>query len=128
MVHGRLLAAVVFISGKAKASRKNPWDPTTQRLVNHLAVPFLTSVVAMLLLLQQGLVGWLAPFSLIFYGLALWTASRFTYSEIKYLALTLIGCGLLGAWKVEWGLLLWAVGFGLGHLIYGIYMQSKYGR
>jgi len=36
--------------------------------------------------------------------------------------------GLLGATFVGFGVLLWAIGFGLLHIVYGIYIHMKHER
>jgi hypothetical protein len=63
---------------------------------------------------------------LIFYGLALVNAGKFTYSEVFYLGLTEIITGLFAAVFPEYGILFWAFGFGLLHIIYGLLMYRKY--
>ena len=68
------------------------------------------------------------PVSLIFYGLALINGSRYTIGEVRYLGYTELAAGLLSLWLPEWGLALWALGFGLLHIIYGIAMWWKYER
>ena len=70
----------------------------------------------------------LAPFCLLFYGLALHSAGKFTFKEIRILGLVQIVLGLFSAYFVEYGLVCWALGFGVAHIIYGIYMHYKYER
>jgi hypothetical protein len=74
------------------------------------------------------MVGLLAPVSMIFYGLALYNASSYTIADIKYLGLLLITLGLIGAIAVDYGVILWAVGFGLLHMIYCSYIYFRYER
>jgi hypothetical protein len=66
--------------------------------------------------------------SLIFYGLALYNASNFTIDEVKFLGFVQIGLGLLGSYFIEYSLFIWAMGFGVVHIIYGIYMHFRYER
>ncbi len=82
----------------------------------------------MLILIFKGLIGLIAPFTLLFYGLALFNASKFTYEEVKSLGIIEIVLGLISAYFVEYGLLFWAFGFGVVHIIYGIYMHYRYER
>jgi hypothetical protein len=79
-------------------------------------------------MISRGLVGLVAPMSLIFYGLALYNASQFTYEEVRSLGLIQIVLGLLGAYFVSYGLLFWAIGLGVAHIVYGIYMHYRYER
>jgi hypothetical protein len=68
------------------------------------------------------------PVFLIFYGLALINASKFTLGEIFYLGLLEIVIGLLVTLFPGLWLPAWAVGFGLLHIVYGLVMYGKYGK
>jgi hypothetical protein len=63
---------------------------------------------------------------LIFYGLALIHAGKFTYSEIFYLGILEIFTGLAAALFPDLGLLFWIIGFGILHIVYGVMMYRKY--
>ena len=65
---------------------------------------------------------------LIFYGLALIGASNFTFSDVKYLGLTEVLLGLVAACLPGYGLIFWALGFGVLHIVYGTIMYFKYDR
>jgi hypothetical protein len=65
---------------------------------------------------------------LIFYGLALVAGSEFTYTEVKWLGIAEILLGLIALCIPAYGLLLWAIGFGLLHILYGSIMYFKYER
>jgi hypothetical protein len=65
---------------------------------------------------------------LIFYGLSLVNAGKFTFGEIHYLGLTEIVLGILAGVFINYGLLLWAMGFGLMHIVYGTVMYYRYDR
>jgi hypothetical protein len=58
--------------------------------------------------------------------LALIAASQYTFSDVKYLGICQIVLGLLAAWIPEAGLLFWASGFGILHIVYGSIMHFKY--
>jgi len=68
-----------------------------------------------------------APLTLIFYGLALVNASKYTLSEIRSFGIAEIVLGLIAMAFIGYGLLFWAIGFGLLHIIYGIIMHVRYG-
>ena len=63
---------------------------------------------------------------LIFYGLALLNAGKFTYGEIFYLGILEIITGLIAALLPSQGLIFWIVGFGILHIVYGLVMYRKY--
>ncbi len=120
--------AIFLSSKKADKRREKFWNSTTKRLVFHMAVPLVAGGLLVLTLIAKGLIGLIAPFTLLFYGLALYNASKFTYEEVKSLGLINIALGLTGCYFVEYGLLCWAAGFGVVHIIYGIYMHYRYER
>jgi hypothetical protein len=63
-----------------------------------------------------------------FYGLALVSASNFTFADVKYLGLCEILLGLIAACVPGYGLLFWAIGFGVLHIIYGARIYLKYDK
>jgi hypothetical protein len=65
---------------------------------------------------------------LIFYGLGLVNAGKFTFNEIFYLGLLEITTGLLSVVFPVYGIILWCFGFGLLHIVYGLTMYRKYER
>lgn len=79
-------------------------------------------------MLYNGHYGLAAPASLIFYGLALIQGSSNTYDEIRYLGFSEIVIGLICALYPGFGLLFWAVGFGVLHIAYGTVMYNKYDK
>jgi hypothetical protein len=120
--------ALFFTHRRAKRKDELLWTPTAKRLVINMAVPLFTGGILILLFISKGFIGFVAPFSLLFYGLALFTISKFTFDEVKILGLIEILLGLISVYKVSLGLLFWAIGFGVVHIVYGIYVYFKYER
>ncbi|MGK7368688.1 MAG: hypothetical protein ACNS64_00630, partial [Candidatus Halalkalibacterium sp. M3_1C_030] len=120
--------AVLLSYRKAYKREEKVWNATSRRLLINIAIPLLAGGVFILLLYSKGLIGLMAPSTLLFYGLALYNAGNFTYREIKYLGLIQIGLGLISIWFISYSLLLWAFGFGVVHIAYGIYMHLRYER
>lgn len=117
---------VCFTTRKAKKNNQKIWDVQTKRLLINLAIPLVTGGILSLILLLKGFVGIIMPLTLIFYGLALVNASKYTLNEIRSLGIIQIVLGLLATQFIEFGLLFWSVGFGVLHIVYGVYMQLKY--
>jgi hypothetical protein len=118
--------ALFFTHRRAKRKDELLWTPKAKRLVINMAVPLFTGGILILFFISKGFIGFVAPFSLLFYGLALFTISKFTFDEVKILGLIEILLGLISVYKVSLGLLFWAIGFGVVHIIYGIYVYFKY--
>ncbi len=122
-----VLAGVFFTKRKARKMNQPLWDAQTKLLLINLAIPLVTGGLVSILLLQQGLLGLLAPLTLIFYGLALVNASKYTFKEVGTLGMVEIVLGLVAMLFIGYGLFFWAFGFGILHIVYGIIMQLKYG-
>ena len=123
-----LLAGFVFTARKAKKSGQKIWDATARRMLINLMIPLTTGGIFCLILLFHGRLVLVAPATLIFYGLALINASKYTLNDIRYLGLMEIVLGLLASVYVGYGLWFWALGFGVLHIIYGTVMYNKYER
>ena len=123
------LGTAIYLSWrKAVKSGEKFYNATTKRVIGSMGVPLVTGGLLILALISQGLTGLMAPLSLIFYGLALFNTSKFTYDEVKIMGLIEIALGLICAYYVNYGLLCWALGFGVVHIVYGIYLHYKYER
>lgn len=120
--------AVLLSSRKAKAKGEKAWNASSRRLLTYMAVPLLTGGLLVLILYTQGLIGLIAPMMLLFYGLALFNAGKFSYPALRFLGIIQLGLGLIASYFVEYGLLCWALGFGFLHIIYGTYIYYKYER
>jgi hypothetical protein len=119
-------AGILLTTRKAKKKGQKIWDALTRRLLFNLAIPLITGGIFCLALLYHGNVGYIAPATLIFYGLALFNASKYTLVDVKYLGLTEIALGLSACFLPGYGLEFWAVGFGVLHILYGTIMHFKY--
>jgi hypothetical protein len=121
-------SGIFFTTRKAKRNNQAIWDPLTQRLLINLFIPLVAGGIFCLALLYHGFIGFIAPATLIFYGLALLNASKYTLNDIRYLGLCQVGLGLIGMFFLGHGLELWAFGFGVLHILYGWLMYHKYER
>ena len=115
---------------KRKASKDGvkSWDKTTKRLLINLFIPLIVGGILVVIFYQQGLIGMIAPVTLIFYGVGLINASHYTYRDIRFLGISEVILGLIASAVIGYGLLIWAIGFGVLHIIYGAMMYFKYER
>jgi len=118
---------IYFTTKKAKEKRQKLWDRSTRLLLINLFIPLIAGGILCLMLLLKGYIGFVAPFTLIFYGLALVNASKYTLSQIKSLGLLEIALGLIATHYIGYGLIFWAIGFGVLHIIYGLVIQRQDG-
>jgi MFS family permease len=121
-----ILLAFWFSIKKAKRDGKNFMTPISKRLLISLLIPLATGGVFIIVLMLQNNIQLIVPCFLIFYGLALVNAGKFTFGEIFYLGILQIVTGLVSAFVPGWGLIFWIFGFGVLHIIYGLAMYRKY--
>lgn len=123
-----IVTGIYLTTKKAKKHGEKIWDTTSKRLIFNFLIPMVTGGLYILIILTQGKYGQSGALMLIFYGLALINASKYSIGDIKYLGLIQILLGLIGAWKPGIGFWLWTLGFGVMHIIYGTWMHFKYDR
>jgi len=104
------------------------WDRTSKRLFWNMMIPLLAGAGFIVGMLRYDEWKFVAPACLIFYGLALLNASKYTLSDVRYLGCIEIVLGLVNMFYLGYGLYFWAMGFGLLHIIYGAVMWVKYER
>lgn len=123
-----LTSAFVFTYMRSKKKGLPIWDNTSKRLLINLFIPLIAGKFFLLRMISLGMYGLIAPGCLIFYGLALVNASKYTLGEVRYLGYIQILLGIINLGWIGQGLYFWALGFGVAHIIYGIIMWWKYER
>lgn len=123
-----LAGGVLFTYRKSQQNNLPIWDKTSKTLLINLMIPLCVGglFIIALLINHANTYSIIAPSCLIFYGLALINASKYTYSDIRYLGTIEVVLGLVCMFFVGYGLIFWAVGFGLLHIVYGLLMYFKY--
>ncbi|WP_413533663.1 hypothetical protein [Empedobacter brevis] len=115
-----------FINKKSAKDGFKFINPLTKRILSKFFFVLIIGGLLSLIFINNFSFAYVAPATLMFYGLALYTVERDTIAEIKYLAICEIVLGLLAFYFIFNGLLFWFVGFGLLHFIFGIWMVRKY--
>lgn len=121
-----VLCALSLSMKKARKDGKSILSPVSKRLLINLLIPLTAGGAFAVVLLLNNYFQLIIPAFLIFYGLALVNAGKFTFGEIFYLGLLEVLTGLIAAFVPGWGLLFWIFGFGILHIIYGMAMYRKY--
>lgn len=121
-----LITIFLLTIKKARKEQKPIWGPGSKLLLISLLIPLVTGAIFISTLTFRGYYGVISPAFLIFYGLALVNAAKYTRPEILGLGIVEITLGLIAAIFPAYGLYLWAVGFGVIHIIYGIvYLRNE---
>jgi hypothetical protein len=121
-----IIIAYSFSLAKAKKSGMKILSPVSRRLLVNLMIPLVSGGLFVIILMLQSHFQLIIPSLLIFYGLALINAGKFTYSEVFYLGVIEIVTGLISAFFPAQGLIFWSMGFGIVHILYGLFMYRKY--
>ncbi len=119
-------SALFFSWRKARKQGLSLWGNTTKRWLTHLFIPLIAGGFFVLILIDSNAETLVAPATLIFYGLALVNAGKYSFGEIHYLGISEIILGILAGIFVNHGLIFWAIGFGILHIVYGTVMYFKY--
>ena len=121
-----LSCAIFFTTRQARKKGQKVWDQSTWRLLVNLAIPLVVGAVFCVVFYLRGDIGLVAPATLVFYGLGLVNASKYSLRDLKFLGLMEIGLGCIGLFYIGYGLELWMIGFGVLHIAYGLFMWWKY--
>ena len=122
------VSAFIFTWIKSRKEGIPIWGSAAKRLMVNVCIPLIVGGLFLFKMMHYGTFGLVAPGCLIFYGLALINASKYTLNEVRYLGYCQIILGLINLCFVGCGLYFWAFGFGVMHIVYGIYMWMKYER
>jgi hypothetical protein len=123
-----LATSFLFTFLRSKKTGIPLWGTTTIRLIWNLAIPLLAGAFFLIRSMQLDQYELITPACLIFYGLALVNASKYTLGEVRYLGYGQIVLGIINLWFTGYWVIFWVAGFGVLHIIYGILMWYKYER
>jgi hypothetical protein len=121
-----VITGIFLTTRKAKKNGEKIWDSSSRRLLFNFLIPLVVGGLYCLIILSQGKYGQTGGLMLIFYGLALVNASKYSIGDIQYLGFIEITLGLIATFFPGLGFWLWVLGFGIMHIIYGTWMHFKY--
>lgn len=125
-----LAGGLLFTYRQSRKKKLPIWDKTAKNLLVNLAIPLAVGglFIFALRMVHPGTYGLVAPSCLIFYGLSLINAGKYTYTDIRFLGFCEVALGLISMFYIGYGLYFWAFGFGVLHIFYGALMYFKYER
>lgn len=122
-----LAGGYYFTYRKNKKAGISIWNSASKKMLINLAIPLMAGAIVVLAFINNYDWKYVSSCCLIFYGLSLINGSKYTVSDIKYLGLLEVILGCIGLFiSPGYGLYLWAFGFGVLHIVYGIIMWRKY--
>lgn len=109
----------------AKKQGASPFDLTARRMLLNFSIPLLAGAIYSAILLERGQIELILPATLLFYGMGMLNAGKYTIDLMRYLGICMIALGLLGSIFTAHGLLIWTIGFGLLHIVFGLIIYYK---
>ncbi|MCV6629555.1 MAG: hypothetical protein OIF50_06815 [Flavobacteriaceae bacterium] len=120
-----IFTAYILSARQAKKNGEQMWTPVSKRLLINFLIPMVAGGIYILIKIKSQHYGLTASLMLLFYGLALVNASKYTLGTIRYLGYSQIVLGLICAAFPGYGFWFWVLGFGCLHILYGTLMYSK---
>lgn len=121
-----LTFGILFTVRKSKKHNLPIWTSVTKNMLFNLLIPLVVGGIFCLALLYHQRYVLIAPTTLLFYGLSLVNAEKYTFSDIKYLGYCQLVLGCISLFCLGYGLVFWILGFGILHILYGLVMFKKY--
>jgi hypothetical protein len=122
------LGALFFTWRKNKKAGEATFTGAARKLAVSMMIPMGAAACFILFFILNHHFAYIVPASLVFYGLTLINSSKYTFSDIRYLGLSEVIIGCIALFIPDMGLYLWALGFGIMHIVYGTIMWFKYDR
>jgi hypothetical protein len=121
-----LILGSFFTIRKAKKQGLSVWNSTSKRLLVSMMIPLIAGGLFCMGMLWHGYFWLCFPATLVFYGVALVNASKYTVNDTFYLGIAEIILGIIALFLARWNLIFWAIGFGVLHIVYGVVMYLRY--
>ncbi|OMP79463.1 hypothetical protein [[Flexibacter] sp. ATCC 35208] len=123
-----LAGGIYFTWRKANKDGASIFGKTSRNVFYSGLIPMVAGAAFIAGMVYNNFEVLVAPACLLFYGLALVNASKYTFRDIKYFGIAQIILGIINVFYLRRGLYFWALGFGVFHIVYGVMMWWKYER
>ncbi|MDR2475649.1 MAG: hypothetical protein LBD45_07300 [Bacteroidales bacterium] len=121
-----ILTAFALSEWRARKSGQSIFNKTARKMLTDLFIHLLPGGALSIAMGLSAHTEFITSVMLICYGLALISAAKFTFKNVLYLGYSLLTLGVINCFFTGYSLLLWTVGFGVLHIIYGVVMYFKY--
>ena len=122
-----IIVGLMLTVQKTKKNGLKLWSKSFRLMLLNIAIPLGAGGIFCLILINLGQAQMVAGSMLVFYGLSLINGAKYTLQDVNSLGLIEIILGLITLWMNKYGIEMWAIGFGILHIIYGakIYFTQK---
>ncbi|MDE5439477.1 hypothetical protein KRE40_16040 [Elizabethkingia meningoseptica] len=130
IVAGVVLVSAIFFGGiftwkNLRRTNQPFWTKATKKLLFNFCIPLgLGGIFCLGLVFHQYYI-LVAPLMLFVYGVSLFCAEKYTLDVVRFLGISEMALGVIALFFPGHGLLFWALGFGILHIVYGILMYKK---
>lgn len=122
MILGASLITVLVLSWlKSKKTHATFFSQVTYRTFFHFFLPLSVGGMFCIALIVSHNYVVIAPVMLLFYGVSLVNVSKFAHKSLLVLGCVEMILGIVSAFLPGQGLWFWTIGFGIIHIIYGVY-------
>ncbi len=122
-----LLIGGYYTWKKVKKNKLKLWSRSFQQMIINISIPLIVGGIFCIALALQGAWDFIAPATLIFYGLSLINGGKYTLQDVNSLGLAEIVLGCIALFVRGYGLEFWTIGFGIFHIFYGAKIYIKQG-
>ena len=122
------ITAYILSWYKAKKTGQKFFSKITYRIAWNFSLPLLVGGLFCIALLMDKDYGLISSVMLLFYGLSLVNASKFTYSNLGWLGYSFLCMGIIDCFFEGHALMFWTIGFGGFHILYGVLFYLQYER
>ncbi len=123
-----LITAFILSRRKASKTGESLLNSSAKRMAINFCVPLFAGGIFSISLIFQGHYGLIGAITLLFYGLAVFNASKYSLDTLRSLGISFIILGLVALNFRGYSLYFWTFGFGFLHILYGSIMYFKYDR
>jgi hypothetical protein len=124
-----LLIDIVWAAVIALRRGVNPFGRMARVAAYALGPPFVAGAAVCIYHLAKLNLNEVAAYSMVFYGLGLWSASLFSTRSPKLLGAAFVATGLATLWVLsEYSLVASASSFGGFHVAFGVYVLARFGE
>lgn len=119
-----IIAGIVLTKLNAVKNQEPLWGPASRNFIYNMVLPMVFSILFCLILFQKN-PDYVLPVSLILYGLTLFNAGKYAHKAIRSLGITEMLLGAICLQFLQFHILIWIIGFGVMHIVFGMYMIIK---
>ncbi len=120
-----MLTGMGFAYNNAKKQGVKVLGKLAMRVFVNLMLPLVVGGIFCIATLFHNTFVLTLPATMVFYGLALLNASKYTHKELFSLGIFFLIFGSLSVFLIDAQILLWLASFGLLHIVYGVIMVKR---